>query len=222
MTGRCPCPIYYRGVVSVEKESVIIRSKLAELIKKLPSRGTRPREAMFQACHMVGSRTMLSRSHVSSVTGGCTCPISYRGVVSIEKESMIIRYKLAELIKRFLSRGTRPREAMFQSCHMVGSRTMLARSHVSSMTGGCTCPIAFRGVVSIEKASMIIRYQLAELIKKVLRPQPFSRSQVSSMPMVGRRTMPSRSHVSSTTGGCTCLIYHQGIVGLQKGSVIIR
>jgi hypothetical protein len=37
MTGGCPCPIYYRGVVSVDKGSVIIRYKLAELIKKVSS-----------------------------------------------------------------------------------------------------------------------------------------------------------------------------------------
>jgi len=48
---------------------------------------------------MVGSRTLLSRSRVSSMTGGCTCPIYYQGVVSVEKGSVIIRYKLAELLK---------------------------------------------------------------------------------------------------------------------------
>ena len=48
---------------------------------------------------MVGSRTLLSRSHVSSMTGGCTCPIYYQRVVSVEKGGVIIRYKLAELIK---------------------------------------------------------------------------------------------------------------------------
>jgi hypothetical protein len=35
------------------------------------------------------------------------------------------------------------------------------------MTGGCTCPIYYQGVVSLEKASAIIRYKLPELIKKV-------------------------------------------------------
>ena len=61
---------------------------------------------------------------------------------------------------------------------------MLSRSHVSSMTGGCTCPISYRGVVSVEKESMIIRYKLAELIKKCLSREP-SRSHVSSMPYGG-------------------------------------
>jgi len=49
---------------------------------------------------MAGSRTLFSRGHVSSMTGGCACPIYYRGVVSVEKGNIIIRYKLAELIKR--------------------------------------------------------------------------------------------------------------------------
>jgi hypothetical protein len=35
------------------------------------------------------------------------------------------------------------------------------------MTGGCTCPIYYQGVVSVEKGSVIIRYKLVELIKKV-------------------------------------------------------
>jgi hypothetical protein len=35
------------------------------------------------------------------------------------------------------------------------------------MTGGCTCPIYYRGVVVVEKGSVIILYTLAELIKKV-------------------------------------------------------
>ena len=32
MTGACPRPIYYQGVVSVEKGSVIIRYKLPVLL----------------------------------------------------------------------------------------------------------------------------------------------------------------------------------------------
>jgi len=35
------------------------------------------------------------------------------------------------------------------------------------MTGGCTCPIYYQGVVSVEKGRVIIGYKLAELIKKV-------------------------------------------------------
>jgi len=48
---------------------------------------------------MVGSRTLLSRSLVSSMTDGCTYPIYYQRVVSLEKGSVIIRYTLPELIK---------------------------------------------------------------------------------------------------------------------------
>ena len=45
---------------------------------------------------MVGNRTLLSRSHISRMTGGSPCPIYYQGV---EKGGVIIRYKLTELIK---------------------------------------------------------------------------------------------------------------------------
>ena len=62
------------------------------------------------------SRTVLSRSHVSSMTGGCTCPIYYQGVVGIEKGSVIIRYKLPELIKRVSETVYRSPAAMFQAC----------------------------------------------------------------------------------------------------------
>jgi len=37
------------------------------------------------------------------MTGGWTCPIYYQVVVSLENGSVIIRYKLPELIKKFLS-----------------------------------------------------------------------------------------------------------------------
>ena len=33
------------------------------------------------------------------MTGGCTCAIYYQGVVSLEKGSVTIRFKSAELIK---------------------------------------------------------------------------------------------------------------------------
>jgi len=52
------------------------------------------------------SRTLLSHSHISSLTGGCTCRIYYQGGVSVEKGSMIFRYKLAELIEKVLSGGS--------------------------------------------------------------------------------------------------------------------
>jgi hypothetical protein len=45
------------------------------------------------------SRTLLSLSHISNMTGEGTYPIYYQGVVSVEKGGVIIRYKLAELIK---------------------------------------------------------------------------------------------------------------------------
>ena len=44
--------------------------------------------ALLQPCFKLDwavSRTLLSRSHVSSMTGGCTYPIYYQRVVSDDK-----------------------------------------------------------------------------------------------------------------------------------------
>jgi len=110
-----------------------------------------------------GSRTLLSGSHVSSMTGGFTCPIYYQGVVSVEKASMIIRYKLPQRTGKVSEVSC----SHVSSMTRAGSRSVLSRSHVSSMIGGLTCPIYYQGVVSIEKGSVIIRYNLPEFIKKV-------------------------------------------------------
>jgi len=133
MTGGCTYPIYYQRLVSVDKRSVIIRYKKHKLacqkmfLRRRTSRSRSHGSSMTMAgsrtllsrshvssMTMAGSRTMLSRSHVSSMTGGCTCSINYQGVVSVKKGSVIIRYKLAELIKSFSG--------------------ALSCSHVSSMT----------------------------------------------------------------------------------------
>jgi hypothetical protein len=135
---------------------------------------------------MVGSRTLLSRSHISSMTGGCTCPIYYQGVVNVEKGSVMIRYKLPELIKKSFVGGEPLSRSHVSSMTMVGSGTLLSRSHVPGMTGGCTCPIYHQGVFRLEKGSVIVRYKLPELIKKCLsRPTPLSHSHVSSMTLAG-------------------------------------
>jgi len=79
---------------------------------------------MFQAC-LGGESNLLSRSHVSSMTGGCTCPIYYQEVVSAEKGSVIIRYKknLAELIKKRFLGGEQ------LSCSLVSSMTRRGVEH---------------------------------------------------------------------------------------------
>jgi len=236
MTGGCTCPIYYQGVVRVEKGCVIIGYKLAELIKKI-WRGTPPPRShvssitmvesrnLLSRSHvssmtMVGSRTLLSRSHVSTTAGGCTYPTYYQRVVSADKGSVIIRYKNKFAYqKMFLRHGTPLSRGHVSGMTGAGSRTLLSRSHVSSMTRGWTCPIHYQGVVTLEK--VIIRYKLPELIKTVAGT-PISRSHVSSMTMVGSRSLLSRSHVSSMTGGWTCPIYYQGVVSVAKRSVIIR
>ena len=92
------------------------------------------------------------------MTGRCTCPIYYQGVASGEKGGVIIRYKWGELNKRrFLGRGTPLSRGHVSSMTMVRSRILLSRSHASSMTGGCTCPIYYQEVVSVEKGGVIIR-----------------------------------------------------------------
>jgi len=84
------------------------------------------------------------------------------------KGSVIIRYILAEFIRKVSYISGEPlSRSHISSMTMVGSRILLSRSHVSSMTGGCTCLIYYQGVVSLEKGSVIIRYTLPELIKKV-------------------------------------------------------
>ena len=64
---------------------------------------------------LVGSRTLLSRSHVSSMTGGSPCPIYYQRVVSGEERGVIIRYKLTELIKKVSWADPHSPAAMFQA-----------------------------------------------------------------------------------------------------------
>jgi hypothetical protein len=39
------------------------------------------------------------------------------------------------------------------------------------MPGGCTCPIHYQVVVSVEKGGMIVRYKSAELIKTVSKEE---------------------------------------------------
>jgi len=63
----------------------------------------------------VGRRTLLCRRHVSSMTGGCTCPTYYWEVVSVENEGVIILYKLAELIIKDSEAGNRSPAATFQA-----------------------------------------------------------------------------------------------------------
>jgi hypothetical protein len=84
------------------------------------------------------------------MTGGCTCPIYYQGVVSVEKGSVIVRYELAELIKTVCEPCSPA--ALFQACQA----DVLVR---------------FTTVVSGEKGSVIIRYKknkLAELLSKIV------------------------------------------------------
>jgi len=89
----------------VEKGGMIIRYKLPELIKTVSSAGN---PALPQPClkhDYAGSRSLLSLSHASSMTGGCPCSIYYQGVFSVEKGGVIIRCKLPELIKTVSEAG---------------------------------------------------------------------------------------------------------------------
>jgi len=82
----------------------------------------------------VGDGTLLSRNHVSIMTGGCTYPMYYQTVVSGEKGSAIIRDKKNKLADQKKVRNP-PCQGHVSSMTWAGSRTMLSRSHVSSMTG---------------------------------------------------------------------------------------
>ena len=121
MTGGCTCPIYYQGVVSVEKGGVITRYKLPELIKKV----SQPLSCSHVSSMTTRSRSLLALSHVSSMTGGCTCPIYYQGVVSVEKGGVIIRYKLPELIKTVASAGNPALPPPCLKHDYAGSRSLL-------------------------------------------------------------------------------------------------
>jgi len=116
-----------------------------------------------------GSQTLLSRSHVSTKTGGCTYPIYYRLSV-LTKEAWYFdpkNNKLAYQKRKILTRETPFSRGHVSSITRAWSWTLLSRSHVSSKTHWCTCPIYYQGVVSVEKGSAITRYTLPELIKKV-------------------------------------------------------
>jgi len=118
------------------------------------------------------------------MTGGYTCPIYDQGVVSVAKGSVIIRFKLPELIKNVSWAGNCSPADMFRAC-LGGGSTLLSRSHVSSTTGESAGPIYYQGLVSVENGSVIIRSKFAELIKNVS--------------WVGNRS--SGGHVSSITRG---------------------
>jgi hypothetical protein len=95
-------------------------------------------------------------------------PIYYQRAVSVDKGSVIIRYKnKLAYQEKFLRRATPLSRGHVSSMTRAGNQTLLSRNHVSSMTCGCTCPIYYQGVVSVEKGGVIIRYKLAELIKTV-------------------------------------------------------
>jgi len=93
------------------------------------------------------------------MTGGCTGPIYYQGVVSVEKGSVMILYQLAELIKKDSEPANPLSRSHVSSMTRAGSRTLPSRRHIPSMTGERTYPIYYQTVVSVDKGSMIIRYQ---------------------------------------------------------------
>jgi len=91
MTGGRTGPIYYKGVITLEKGSVISRYKLPELkTKKFLRRGTPLSHSQVSSMTRAGSRTLPSRSHISSMAGECAYPIYYQRVVNIDIGSMII------------------------------------------------------------------------------------------------------------------------------------
>jgi len=87
-------------------------------------------------------------------------------VVSLEKGSVIILYKMPELIKKKLAGNPVLPRPYFK--HDSGGESHPALpQHVSSMTGKCTYPIYYQRVGSVE-GNVIIRYKKTNsLIKKV-------------------------------------------------------
>ena len=132
-----------------------------------------------------GSRTLPSRSHVSSMTGECTYSIYYQRVVSVDKGSVISRYKKKQnsLPKKVplrrrtpLSRGpvssmtSAGSRTLFSPSHVssmtsAGSRTLFSRSHVSSMTGEGAYPIYHQNVVNVENGTLLHHLVYGECIR---------------------------------------------------------
>jgi len=79
----------------------------------------------------------------------------------------LIQKKQISFSKEFLESGTSLSRGHASSMTRAVSRTVLCRSRVSSMTGGCTYPIYYQRAVSVDKGRVIIRYKLPELFKKV-------------------------------------------------------
>ena len=78
--------------------------------------------------------------------------------MSLEKGSVIIRYKLPELLKKqFLRRGTLSRSHV-SSMTRAGSRTLPSRRHISSMTDESTYPIYYQRVVSVDNGGVLFFY----------------------------------------------------------------
>jgi len=131
MTGRYTCPIYYQDVVSLEKGGMIILYKLAELMQKAPQRrGTPPSRGHVSSMKCAESRTLPSRSHVSSMTGGCTCPIYYQDVVSVDKGSLIYYKRVVSVGEGGVIIRYKKKDRAYQKC----LKPRFSRGHVSSMT----------------------------------------------------------------------------------------
>jgi len=152
MTGGCSCPIYYVGVVSIAKGSMIIRCKSKCFLGK-------------------------SCSHISSMTRRESNSALPRPCVKHDSRMYDILPGSCELWKRKYDNSMQITWA-YQRCFLgkplnrshISSmtrrnRTLLFRSPVSSMTGGCSYPIYYQGVVSIAKGSVIIPCKSPELIK---------------------------------------------------------
>ena len=79
-------------------------------------------------------------------------------------------------------------------------------------------------VTSVASFDMLLIIEKNYLIKKkfLRRRTLLCRRHVSSRTWGGSRTLRSRRHVSSIRGECTCPIYYQGVVSVEKGGEIIR
>jgi len=134
------------------------------------------------------------------MTGGYTHPIYYERVVSVDQGSVIIRYNENDLIikKRFLRRGSPSRSpaATFQARLCGESNPALPQpcvKHDRRMHSSDT-----RGVVSVKKGSVIIRYKSYHHCG-IVRTKLLHVDSTSAINWTKKKAKVSRGHVSSMT-----------------------
>ena len=152
--------------------------------------------AMFQAWLWWGVEPCFPAAMFQAWQADVLVRYTTKGVVSVEKGGVIIRYKLTELIKKSFLGGAPLSCSHVSSMTMSGSRTLLSRSHVSSMT--------MSGSRTLLSHSPCFKHDYGRASNPAF-PQPCFKHDYG-----GESNPAFPQHVSSMTGGCTCPIYYQG------------